>query len=135
MNRSEARHAIKQALEQLGLFAAVLNGTPDSFGGKTPIAVVSSTGMQPTRITRGVLEVASSMTVSIYVERPANGAAATEDTLDTLTLATIQALLATDDFVPGQSDASAGGAPNRIIDSKIYRVERIPVTIAEDYGA
>lgn len=132
MNRTAGRQQIVAALESLSLFAAVLSGTPSSFGGKTPVAVVSSTSMLGGLVTRGVIQIVNAWTVSIYVQRPAQTEEATEDALDTLTLSTILALLQAGDFAPQQSDASAGGSPNRIIDGFVYRVERIPVTLASN---
>lgn len=132
MNRTAARAAIAATLDALDLFAVVMHGTPDSFEGQSPVAVISSTSMLGGRLTRGVLDVASGMTVSIYVQRPAGGESATEDTLDALTLATITALLTSGDMIPHQSDASPGGAPSRIIDGLVYRVERIPVTLTKN---
>lgn len=132
MNRTDARAQIAATLDALDLFAVVMHGTPDSFEGQSPVAVISSTSMLGGLLTRGVLEVASGMTISIYVLRPAGSEGATEDALDALTLAVIAALLTGGDMVPHQSDASPGGAPSRIIDGLVYRVERIPVTLANN---
>jgi hypothetical protein len=139
MDRKAARADVKLILEALGVFDLVKKGAPGKFittGGVVPdkVAVISSASMQPTRITRGIVEVASGFTVSVYKLLVADSEEDAEDTLDDLVLAVIQALLASDDYLPAQSTAASGGLPTvRIIDGKLYRVEHIPVTIAADY--
>lgn len=131
MDRTAGRTAIAALLTTTSLFNAVLQGRPDSFGGKTPIAVVSSAGTLGGRVSRGVIELVDGWVVRVYVQRPKDADTATEDELDTLTKATIVALLSDESQSPQRwlVQQSRADLPNRLIDGKIYRVEEIPVTL------
>lgn len=132
MNRKAARTLAKTTLTALGSFQAVLHGAPDSFGGQSPVALITSRSLELTEIARDLYTVTNGITVSIYVVRAAASGEATEDTLDDLVAAAAAALHSTGVFVVGQSDAGTAGTPSRLIDGKIYRLERIPLTILDE---
>ena len=132
MNRKAARALAKTTLTGLGTFQAVLQGAPDSFGGQSPVAVVTSRALELEQVTRRQYTVTNGLTISIYVIRAAADGEATEDTLDDLVEAAAVALHNTGSFEVGQSDAGTAGAPNRLIDGKIYRLERIPLTVLDE---
>lgn len=132
MNRATARASVATALAGAG-FDLIVQGAPDSFGGKAKVAVITSAGTERVQLARDTSEDVHSLIVSIYVQRVANAGAAVEDSLDTLTLATITAIDALDrSIVFARSDAGANGAPNRRIDGQMYRVERIGFTILNE---
>lgn len=142
--RSEARALAKQTLIALGDYTVsdggsgtlnlVFTGSPESFAGLSPVAIVTSRSMQLTAIARSLYEVASGVTVSIYVRHGPSTAEseAAEDQLDSLTRRAIVALHATGVFTVGESNAAAEGAPNRMIDGVLYRVERIPLSVLDE---
>jgi hypothetical protein len=132
MDRKAARAAAKSAITTLGTFGLVKSGAPDSFGGKPIVALITSRSLLLTPIARSLYEVTNQITVSIYVQRAAGAEAATEDLLDDLALSVVTALHNTGQFLAEQSDAGASGAPNRNIDGKVYRVERIPFTVLDE---
>lgn len=132
MNRSAARAAVATALSGAG-FDLIVQGAPETFGGKAKVAVITSAGTERAQLGRGTSEDINSIVVSIYVQRVASAGAAVEDSLDALTLATITAIDAMDSsIVFARSDAGANGAPNRRIDGQMYRVERIGFTILNE---
>jgi hypothetical protein len=132
VNRSAARSAVATALSGAG-FDLIVQGAPESFGGKATVAVITSAGTERNQLARNMSEDVHSLMVSIYVQRAANGGSTTEDALDTLTAATIAAIDAIDaSIVFARSDAGAGGAPNRRVDGQMYRVERIGFTILHE---
>lgn len=132
MNRAAFRAAVATALSGVG-FDLIVQGAPDSFGGKAIVAVITSAGTERVQLGRNLSEDINSLIVSIYVQRASNGGSTTEDSLDALTLATITAIDALDgSIVFARSDAGGGGAPNRRIDGQMYRVERIGFTIRNE---
>ena len=132
MDCKAARAAAVNAITALNTFNLVQSGAPDSFNQKAIVALITSRSLALTSIARGLYEVTNQITVSIYVQRAAGAEAATEDLLDDLALSVVTALHDTGLFLAEQSDAGASGAPNRNIDGKIYRVERIPFTVLDE---
>lgn len=131
MNRTEMRSQIKQALDAAAVFDLVVQGKPDTMGGVLTVAVIQSASTQREQLTRELTEDTFRFVVSIYVQRAANGNSAAEDTLDALSAATFDAI---DAAFPGAltwqpSDAGGGDTPNRRLDGKIWRIERIGFTI------
>lgn len=129
MNRSTARATVATALAASG-FDLIVQGAPETFGGKAKVAVITSASTERVQIARDMTEDSHGLVVSVYVLRAANGGSAAEDTLDALSSATITAIDAIDaPIVFARSDAGSGGAPNRRIDGQMYRVERIGFTV------
>lgn len=133
MNRTDARALAGDALTALGVFAAIFQGAPDRFDGKSPVAVVSSRTMRLDAVARELYTVVSGISVSIYVRQ--DDAAAAEDDLDELTETAILALHLTGAFETiADSSADPAGGARRFIDGKVYRVERIPLTVLDEGG-
>ncbi len=135
MNRTQARALAKRVLDESDGYDRIFDGPTDSFDAKTPIAVITSKSIGATFDARDSWSIESGVLVSIYVRRDpgAAAAAAVEDQLDRLVDSAVRALIATGAFDIGPSDAFAENAPTRIIDGTPYRVERIPLRVADDY--
>lgn len=135
-SRKEARALAKTTLQALGVFEAVLSGAPNLFAGRSPVCVVTSRSLVMGPLTRGVMEVTSGITVSIYVRRDAgeSDAEAAEDQLDDLALSVIAALHATDVLYVSESSAGPENGNLRDVDRNgvIYRIERIPLTVLDE---
>ena len=132
MTRASARAAVAAALSGAG-FDLIVQGAPESFGGKANVAVITSAGSERRQLARAISDDTHRITVSIYVQRAASGGAAAEAALDAFNAATIAAIDAlSPTIVFAQSDAGAQGAPNRRIDGRMYRLERITFTIVND---
>lgn len=132
-SRSAARAAIASALTDAALFAAVLEGTPRTLGGKSPVAVVRSQSAELIPQARRLATFVWGIYVTIYVaETPSTTPDQVEDTLDALVAAVLPLL---DALVPESADthiridvsAPPEGAPRHEIDGVIYRCERIPI--------
>ena len=132
MTRASMRAAVASALSGAG-FDLIVQGAPESCGGKANVAVITSAGSERRQLARAISDDAHRITVSIYVQRAANGGAAAEAALDAFSAATIAAIDAlSPTIVFAASDAGAQGAPNRRIDGQMYRLERIVFTIVND---
>ena len=132
--RTEARALAENALEGLGLFEVVVQGSPDLFAGRSPVCVITSRGMDLKWVARELVTLPSTITVAIYVRRDADDDGAAEDQLDSLTTAVLLALHATGVFFVGESSADPASGNLRDVDRNgvLYRVERIPLTVLEE---
>lgn len=137
MDRKAARQLAKTTLEALNVFTAVLQGAPDKFGGRSPIAIVSSRSMLLTDVARELYTVENGLTVSIYVRRDPGetAAAATEDLLDDLALSVAEALHNSGRFELETSSAAPESGNLRDVDRNgtLYRVERIPLIVLDEH--
>jgi hypothetical protein len=135
MDRKAARALAKTTLDALNVFTAVLHGAPDKFGGRSPIAIISSRSLQLIDDARALYTVENGLTVSIYVVREPGEApaAAAEDLLDDLALLTATALHMTGRFQLETSSAAPESGNLRDVDQngKLYRVERIPLIVLD----
>lgn len=134
MTRAAARTTAATALTGTSLYTDVLQGAPDTFDGRTPVAVISSATMEVIEDTRSLYSVRSTLHVSIYVRKPSgeSGASTAEDTLDALVRASLIALHQTGAFDVGASSASPDGFPLRAIDGVLYRIERLPLVVLDE---
>lgn len=132
MNRKAARELARTTVLSSGTYALVTEGPRRTFGGVSPVACVLSKSLNHVPLTRDNAhdQADLGLSVSIYVLCEAGGEDAAEDQLDTLVEAAFIALKNAG-FLVGESDASPDGAPLRDILGKFYRIERIPITIAE----
>lgn len=136
MDRKTARALAQTALEGLNVFEAVLLGAPTLFGGRSPVAVITSRSLQlqgADEVARGLYTITNGITVSIYVRRDDDGSA-TEDQLDDLALQCALALHATHVFDLAESSAGPENGNLRDVDQNkiIYRIERIPLTVLDE---
>jgi len=146
MDRTAARSLAASTLAATGAYTVgadvhVYQGSLGSFEGVSPVAVVTSRALGLEIIARGdaahpagMYEVTNGLSVSIYVRKAdgATGAADAEATLDTLVRDAAVALHATGYFLVGESSAAPDGFPLRLIDTVLYRVERIPLSVLEE---
>jgi len=139
MDRTAARALAASTLAATGAYTVgadvhVYQGGLGDFGGQSPVAVVTSRSLGLEAIARDLYEVTNGLSVSIYVRKAdgATGAADAEATLDTLVRDAAVALHETGYFLVGESSAAPDGFPLRLIDTVLYRVERIPLTVLEE---
>lgn len=133
MDRATARTFAQTVLEALGLFQSVVQGPSDSFGGASPVAVITSRSMRLDDVARELYTVDNGISVSIYVRRDPDPVGA-EAKLDDLTLAAMVALHITGAFDIGESNADPAGGYQRVIDGVVYRIERIPLSVLDEGG-
>lgn len=122
------------ALQGLSLFADVLDGVPDRFGGKSPIAVVRSRSFEAIRNARGLDTNRYGIDVTLYVSEKTGTPSQVEAALDALVEVIVPLLM---DLQPEGDDTNITAGPSappdgdvlqRTVDGHIYRAERIPVT-------
>ena len=133
MDRKAARQLARSVIEATDGYALICDGPPDKFAKKSPVCVITSKSIGVTFDARDEWTIESAILVSIYVQRVSGKEDAAEDQLDDLVRQAVLALLATGEFSIDRSDAFAENAPLRDIDGVLYRVERIPLRVAEDY--
>lgn len=134
MTRKAKRAAIQTAIINLAGFPddQVYRSPRRKFQGKSPIAIVLSTSEINHFETRGATVPdwqTYGYAVTLYIRMDEGTEDTTEDLLDDLRDAVGAALRGIGCDI-GESSAP-DGAPLRDIDSILYRVERIPVTIEE----
>lgn len=142
MDRTAARALIKTTLEGLDAYEVIIQGVPNLFAGRSPVAVITSRSMGLDYSAHGLYTIPSGITVSIYVYHdPDADEGASEDQLDSLTKAAMLALavLESDNqrvFAVGESSADPAAGNLRDVDRNgtLYRVERIPVTVLDEHG-
>ncbi len=131
MNRKDARALAKQILEETGSYTTVFAGPARTFGGKSPVAVVISRGLNLTMDAREEWTLSGDIQISIYVRCAPGEETTAEDRLDDLVRSAALALRDAD-FVQISSDATPESAPLRNIDSTFYRVERLSARMQSD---
>jgi len=133
MNRSQARAAAKAALQGLALFKLIKTGTAGTFGGASPVAIITSGGIERVRGARAVWSDVDAIRVTVYVARPAGSEEAAEDTLDAAVLATLGALDGLHDSIVFR--ASDATQRNRLIDGIVYRNETLTFSVIDEVAA
>lgn len=137
MDRKAARALAKTTLQGLNVFTAVLQGAPDKFAGRSPIAIISSRSLRLLDVARELYTVENGLTVSIYVRRDSGeaAAAAAEDLLDDLALLSATALHTSGFFELETSSAAPDAGNLRDVDRNgvLYRVERIPLIVLDEH--
>lgn len=133
MNRAALRGAVETALGSVG-FGFISQGKPGTSRGASLYAVITSSGTQREWFARNTHTDTHAIAVMIYVLRTAgDDGEAAEDLLDTTMAAVIAAIDAIDrGIVFERSDAGNGDTPNRRFDGKIWRVERVLLSLPNE---
>lgn len=142
MDRTAARALVKTTLTTLGTYQAVVQGVPSLFAGRSPVAVITGRSMGLDYSARELYSIPSGLTVAIYVYHdPDADEGTSEDQLDSLTKAAMLALAALESgnqriFDIGESSADPASGNLRDVDRNgtLYRVERIPLTVLDEFG-
>lgn len=134
--RSQMRDAVATLLQSVSIapttpssFVAVYKSPRRTLDGQSPVAIVSSAGLTARTMTRGggVDELEYRLLATLYVRCDGDADAdAVESVLDDFTRATAVALVNAG-YQVDATDANAEGAPLRLIDGELYRVERLDI--------